>query len=255
MIPALRRERLWPDHIVYIGKIKRLARIKVDGKMLKIGPLATIAELENSAVIAKKAPLIRFAAAELGGPAVRNLATIGGNLINASPAADMACALLALNANLTIRSKTGTREAPIVNFFKGPKLADIAPNEILAEISVPLDGAGVLSKFMKLGKRKSLAISVVSCAITVKPGDGGLCEKATIALGAVAPTPIRAFDAERLLAGAKITDELLELVAEKAASCTSAIDDIRGGAWYRKRMAGQLVKNGIKELFAGRNDR
>ena len=179
---------------------------------------------------------------------IRNRATIGGNLVNARPAADLPPPCMVLNAEFKLKSASGEREVAAVEFFRGPGEADIEPNELLVSINVETPMPWTGGSYIKLGARKTLEISMVNVAalITLQSPDGVITD-ARIALGAVAPTPVRAYAAEELLIGEKPTDELFERAGMTGVGLCSPITDHRGTMEYRCMMIEVLVKRSLKQ--------
>lgn len=234
---------LEPESIIYVGNLPLDTLEEKDG-FLYIGPTTKIAALTQSPLIAAKASVLAEAAASVGSPLVRNLATVGGNLCKASPAADMASALLALDAEVKLTSRERERLVPLTEFFVGPQQTVREATELLTEIRIPLPEGRRGCRFIKLGRRKAASLSVVNVT-AVLDLKNGTCQEAKIALGAVAPTPIRAGKAEALLAGQALTDELIEKAAAAAVEEISPIDDGRATAWYRRRVTGVLVARAL----------
>ena len=207
--------------------------------------------IRNSSLIMKKFSSLGQAAGVLGTPHVRNLATLGGNLCNASPAAECAPALLTLGANAKIASLQGERVVPLEEFFCGPGKSVLNDDEILTEIQIPNLPQFTASLHLKYGSRRvDVAVVGVSVLMTV---DGWQCQDVKIALSAAAPTPFRAKEAESILRGEMLNgakDGLVEKVAQAASDESSPIDDIRGHAAYRRHLVKSLVADGIERLIS-----
>ena len=191
----------------------------------------------------------------MGTPLTKNYSTIGGNLCTAAPSADMPPSLIALDAEARITGPTGKRKVLVGEFFAGPKKSVLKKGELLTEIFVPKAPAKTKAAFMKKG-RTSEDIAQVNAAVRLTVGSDGTCKVARIVLGAVAPTPIRAKEAESMLEGKKLKDihDMVERVAEKAADETKPISDIRSSADYRRAIAKVLVKRAlvsVVEKFGG----
>jgi carbon-monoxide dehydrogenase medium subunit len=244
LIPDLRNRTIQPRLVVDLGGIKTLKYIKETDGWIRIGALTTISEVMDSALIKKRAGLLWDAIQTFGGPLVRNRATIGGNLANASPAADTAVPLLALKAKVKLRSLKGQRTVKLENFFAGYQKTIIKPGEILAEVAIPITTRGTKYGYYRLGRRNAMALSVVSVATVLSVKDK-TCTDAAIALGSVAPTPLRVEKAESLLRGKKIDLELAKQCAQLAANSVSPIDDVRASAEYRRSMCEVLVQRMI----------
>ncbi|MFH1820998.1 MAG: xanthine dehydrogenase family protein subunit M [Methanobacteriota archaeon] len=246
-----------PPHVEYIVDISRLplSYVEHDDKGVRIGALTTLSEIGASPRL-KEEPYDAIAKStlEMGTPLTKNYSTIGGNLCTAAPSADMPPSLIALDAEARITGPTGKRKVPVGEFFTGPKKSVLKKGELLTEIFVPKAPAKTKVAFLKKG-RTSEDIAQVNAAVRLTVSDG-TCKAARIVLGAVAPTPIRAKEAEAMLEGKKLKDisTMVEKVAEKAADASKPISDIRSSAEYRKAIAKVLVKRalaGVVEKFGG----
>jgi len=197
-------------------------------------------------VIKEKFGVLARAASKLGTPQIRNRATLAGNLCNAAPSAELAPALIVLGARARIIGTAGERAVLIEDFFIGPGLTVLKPDEILAEIQVPnlLPRSGGV--YVKHTIRKALDLAIVGVAV-ITTLDGEVLSNVKIALGAVASTPIRVKKAEEILAGKRLEDDLLEKAGLIAAEESSPISDVRSSADYRRKMVGVLVARAIKQ--------
>lgn len=248
LMVLMMRRKIMPTRVVNISRIGSLNFINYDKKRgLRLGALASLRSIERSAAIRENFPLLFDATRVLGSVQIRNMATIGGNLCNASPAADIAPPLLALDAHVVIASQHNRREAPLENFFLGPGKTILRPEEILTEVDVETMPFETETAFAKLG-RTPTDISKVSAGVLLQLHDG-VCRQVRIALGAVAPTPIRTKKAEELLKNRKICDELIEEVARQASDEAKPIDDIRSTAHWRKEAIKYLVKSLLRRMW------
>lgn len=243
VIPDLRAGVIRPEVLIDISRLKNLAYIKEEKKNIRIGGLATISELASSKVIQKYAYVLYEAANQLGNPLVRNRATIAGNLADASPAADTAVPLLALEAEVL----TSRKSVPIDQFFIGPNKTILKKDEIIKEIIIPKSDNDVKMVYFKLGLRNSMAISVVSIALSMEM-ERTFCKKARIGLGAVAPKPIRAYRTEEMLENKEIDERLLKTCGENILKEINPISDIRASAEYRREMASVLLRRLIRQI-------
>ncbi len=240
LMVLMMRRRITPSRVVNISGIRSLDFINYDKKSgLRLGALTSLRSIQKSATIRENFPLLFDATRVLGSVQIRNMATIGGNLCNASPAADTAPPLLALDAHVVIASQHDRREIPLESFFLGPGKTVLQPGEILTEVDVETMPFRTKTAFVKLG-RTPTDISKVSAGVLLQ-SDDGVCRQVRIALGAVAPSPIRAKKAEELLKDRKINDELIEKVAKQASDEAKPIDDIRSTARWRKEAIKYLV--------------
>ena len=249
LVPKLkRREIRAPEYVIDLKGIPGLDEIKFDASGLTLGAMVTIEMVESSAKIQQRLGILAQAAQSMASPQVRNRGTIAGNICNAVPSADSAPPLLTLGARLKIVSGKGERTVNIEDFFTGPGQTALDEDEILAEIqlsSIPPNGKGV---YLKLTPRRAMDLAIVGVAVVVIPQDG-ICRDIRIALGAVAPTPIRAKKAEAILKGQKLDDKLIEKAAQTAAGQSNPIDDHRASAEYRRDMVEVLAKRAIKQAI------
>jgi len=246
LLVDMRARRVNPPVLVDIGRIDELDGIRIDRDEIVIGAATTIAEIKKSELIAEHALLLREACDTFASPAVRNRATIGGNLAYASPAADTAPPLLALDAAIELASAEGRRVVPIDRFFLGVRKCEKREDELLTAIRFPIPASGTTGGFRKLGLRKADAISVVSAAVSIGPSTDGE-RKVRIALGAVAPTPIRARKAEEILA----SGGTIGAAAATATSEASPVTDLRGSEWYRREAVEALLRRLLERVFEG----
>lgn len=244
VVPDVRDRKIAPRLVVDLSGIKALHYIKEGKGTVKIGALVTIADLLNSRLIKKHSPVLWEAAFKFAGPLVRNRATVAGNLVDASPAADVAIPLLALKARVKLRSLRGERTVPLDKFFTGYRKTVTKSGEILTEVEFPVPLRGTKQGYYKLGRRNAMAISVASAAVVLTM-NRSTCTDACIALGAVAPTPLRVEKAEALLRGERVDRELAQKCGEAAAKAARPIDDIRASAEYRRLMCEVLVRRVI----------
>ena len=240
-----------PPHVDYIVDISRLPLnyVERDGKGIRIGALTSLNDIAESPRLRDEPyDVIARASLEMGTPLTKNFATIGGNLCNAAPSADMAPPLIALDAEARITGPAGERKVLVEEFFAGPKKTVLRRGELLTEILVPEAPAKTKAAFLKKG-RTSEDIAQVNVAVRLTVTDG-ICRAARIVLGAVAPTPIRAKGAEAMLEGRGLGEMpgMVETVSEKAAEETKPITDIRASAEYRRALAKVLTKRALMSV-------
>ncbi|HEX2768407.1 MAG TPA: FAD binding domain-containing protein, partial [Geobacteraceae bacterium] len=209
LVPRINYYKLKPEVLVYIGNLG-LDYIREKGGRLLVGAATKLAEIAASKKVAMKAGALAEAAGLAATAAVRTTATIGGNLANASPAADLAIPLLAMDADLRLQSEKGERVVALNDFFKGPGRTILNPGELIIEVSLPFRRGNCV--FLKLGRRKAMSLSVVNVAVYLDMA-GNKCREARIAMGAVAPTPIRCPDAEDMLRDKIIDPQLISRCA------------------------------------------
>jgi len=248
LIPDMRGGRHRPGVLVNVAGLDELGGVRREDGHMIVGGGVTIAELLDAPLIAQTAPVLREAAAVLASPLVRNRATVGGNLADASPAADTAPPLLVLGAEVELASKEGTRRVPLEEFFVHVRETLRQPSELLTAIRWPTPSSRSVGRFRKLALRKTDAVTVVSAAVMVEPDDAGRCGEARIALGAVAPTPLRAHAAENVLCGQALTPDVIAEAAQLVAGVTCCIDDVRGSAEYREQVVKVLVRRLLTEI-------
>lgn len=233
----------WPP-LIDLSHVDELRGISCDDGVVRIGACTTYTELERDPLIARHAGVLAEAAREVGSPAIRNRGTLAGNLANASPAGDTIPALYALEAELELLSSAGLRIVSVTAFFQGPGRTILPPHEFIRAVRIPVRH-GWCGAFERLGQRAALAISKVSAAVCVRM-ENGVVREARIALGAVAPTVVRAAEAEQHLCGAQLTDAACERAGEAAARAASPISDIRSDAAYRRAMCAVLVRDALR---------
>ena len=243
------RQGFWrPSHVVNIKGISSLSRVTFSSRNgLRLGALATVQAIESHAEVRRRYHALAAGATSLAGVQVRNLATVGGNVCNASPAGDTLPALLAFNAQCTITGSTGNRTLPLTEFFKGPGRTALQPGEVLTELTLPRPLPNTGSLYIKHSPRGAMDIATVGVASVISlEEDRRTCRDACIALGAVGPAPFRAVAAEDFLKGKVLTAELLSEAASIAQSVATPIDDVRGTATYRKAMVEALTRRTLQ---------
>jgi CO/xanthine dehydrogenase FAD-binding subunit len=247
LIPQLKqRATKLPQYLIDLKNIPDLDHIKYDAKNgLTIGALATIKAVIDSPAIRDKFSILSQAAGSMASPQVRNRGTISGNICNAVPSADSAPALLTLEAKLKLVGPRGERIVAIGDFFTGPNRT-VLKDEILLEIQVPTPPPKSQGVYLKLSPRRAMDLAMVGVAALVIPDDGK-CKDIRIALGAVAPTPLRAKKAEAVIRGQKPDSKLIEKAATIAAGEARPIDDHRASAEYRREMVRVLTRRAIEQ--------
>ena len=239
-----------PQYIVDIKEIPGLRDISFDETAgLNIGAAASLNAIATSPIIREKCGLLAEAAGTIGSYQVRNRATIGGNICNASPSADTVPALLVLGAMAWVFGGGEEKAVPLDTFFTGPGKTMLGPGNILTSIQVPLSPAGSAHRYLKLGRVRAADLALVGVAVLGFPQAGNPSGYGfRIALGAVAPTPIRAPEAEAVLAES-VDDEAVEKAALAAMRTAKPISDVRANAEYRSAMVRVLTRRGIQEVL------
>jgi carbon-monoxide dehydrogenase medium subunit len=244
VIPAIRRGAWeFPNGVNFIDikGVKDLNFITKEGDAVRIGAATKLSEIVRSPVVKRHARILSEAVYEMASPQVRNAATVGGNLCMASPAADSAPPLLVLNAKVKMKSIKNERIVSLTDFFIGPGRTVLERGEVLSEIQFPAVQSNEKCSRVKMGRRNAFTLSVMSVAAWVRLKNG-LFDCVRIALGAVAPTPMRTMRAERYLNGQKVSMEAIEKAAKIVSSEVKPISDVRASAEYRKDMAKVLTK-------------
>lgn len=251
LIIQMEQRKRQPKVVIYVMRILEWGgiRVEADGSV-RLGATTTLREIETSTVIKEKFPVLSYAASTVGSVQIRNLATIGGNVCNASPAGDTLPALLVLGAQARIQSVRGERMIPLEEVFTGPGQTCLAPDEFLVELILPADAASLSALYYKQCVRQAMDIAVVGVGVAVKRHNGA-CEDVRIALGAVAPTPFRAKTAEEVVRGKEVNARLIQRAAERAQAESRPIDDVRGSAAFRREMVLRLVRRGLNSLLLG----
>jgi CO/xanthine dehydrogenase FAD-binding subunit len=239
--------------LVDVGSLDELVGIREDDGYLHIGGAATMAAIEASPFISERVPVLAEAARSVGSPLVRNRATVGGNLATASPSADTAPALLALDAAVTIAGARGERQVAIADFFRGYRTTALETAEVITDIVIPVPPPTAAGAFQKVGLRNADAISVV-CVATVLDMDGDTCRGARVALGAVAPVPLRAAAVEEALQGTRLTAVTARAAAKRVHEHISPIDDVRASAEYRLWVAESVAARTILQAAGIEDD-
>jgi CO/xanthine dehydrogenase FAD-binding subunit len=248
LIPRMWDKIICPSCFIDIHQLP-LDFVRYEDKYVIIGARVTHTQVIDNTLLKKHLPLLIEACSEIAAPPIRNRGTIGGNLVNASPAADTAPAFLVSDADLVLHCMGSKRCVPVSSFFIGPGKTVIKPGEILTELKIPLPEPKTATKYIKLGLRNALAISIVSIAAKIAIDDDGRITSARIALGSVAPIPIRAVEAEATLVGQFMDTDLIRAAANIASHEASPISDIRASAEYRHYMVEVLTRRILISLF------
>jgi CO/xanthine dehydrogenase FAD-binding subunit len=237
--------------LMNVRRVPELKGITEQGAVVRIGALVTITELLESALVRERLNLLWQACDHFASDQIRNAATVGGNLCNASPAGDTLVPLLALNATVALAAKpNGTlqsRRVPLGAFLLGPGRSARAPTELLVSVEVALPPADFVGAFYKHGTRPGLDISTISIAAGARL-DGGRLRDVRVAFGAVAPTPIRAPRTEASLEGRSPDAETLERAAQVALEEVRPISDVRGSDWYRRELVHNMLKRALTHV-------
>ena len=234
-----------------VAALQGIEEVDDDGAMLAIGATTRIAELARSPLLADRAPLLQRAACGFAAPAIRNMATIGGNLCTASPAGDCLVPLYALGAQVELVSAAGRRRLPIADFIVGPGRSALARGEVVTRVLLPERGPCAWQSYEKIGRRQSLAISVVSFAGLLQLDDERRVTAAHFAWGAVGPTVVSVPGIAAALTGRVIDPALIESAVDRARAAVCPIDDLRASAAYRRALAGNLLRRFLLQVRHG----
>jgi CO/xanthine dehydrogenase FAD-binding subunit len=243
--------RLAHRQFINIWKLRELRGIELSDKHVRIGALATYTEIRRHPILSQEFSMLGQAAALTGAVAIQNRGTIGGNLANASPAADTPPALLAYDAIIEVVSSRGAREIPVTQFYKSYKVTGLEPDELIQAVRLPRVG-GLKSFYRKVGTRKAQAISKVCIAATAVMGarsaQGALIDEARIAFGSVGPYPLRATATEAVLRGQSLDANLVAKARDALAREIRPIADVRSTAEYRLDVAANLLEEFLSGL-------
>ena len=235
--------------VVSLRDIPGLDTIEPEGDGLRIGARVTLAQVLYSDLVAERAPVLAASTRRMGNANIRNKATVVGNLCNASPAADTAGPMLALDAEMIVVGPDGERRVPLTSWFIGPRANCLAAGEIAAAVIVPRQVGAAC--YERLANRRTADLALASTCIHLVVGGDGVVTDARLSLGAVAATPRRSVVAEAILEDARLDTDTIGAAAEAAMNDAQPIDDVRATAWYRREMIRNLVRRGLEGLAAG----
>ena len=244
--------RRYTDTLMNIRRIEGLGGIAEVGDGIRIGALTTVAELRHDPLVARVAPILAKAAEHFASDQIRNAASLGGNLCNGSPAGDMSIPLLVLDAAVELAGwedgEMRTRSVPLDTFFLGPGKIVKKPEELLTAIVFRKPASDFVNHFRKSGPRPALEISTVSVAVGARVANGRL-GNVRVAMGAVAPTPLRARHVEAALEGNRLDADSIRAAVDATAADAKPIDDVRASAWYRARLARVFTEEALNHVL------
>ena len=239
----IKEGKISPQYVISLRHLQGLDHIIYEKGELKIGAMVTHRMLELSPTIRKEFPILIDAVENIGSVQIRNVATIGGNIVNAVPSADSAVPLITLGAEVRVIGPKGKRAMALEDFFIGPGKTLLKGGEILLEFVIPKLPPHTGAAYWKHTRRAAMELPILSVAVLISLDDDmQTCTEARIGLGVVAPTPMRAKNAEAILKGKKVDDEILKKAGKAAAQECKARDSIRGKAWYRRDMVELFVQ-------------
>lgn len=243
--------RTYGATLMNIRRVAALRGVRLEDSALTIGALTTVSNLLSDRLIAEHCPILAETADQFASPQIRNMASIGGNICNASPAGDLLVPLIALGAEVELASKPDgaltCRRVPLEDFVTGPGISALGATEILTFVHIPLH-AGLLGAFRKFGPRPALEIAMAAVAVTGRI-EGGKFAHMRVAFGAVAPRPVRGRAVEAALEGQPATDETINAALSAADADISPIDDVRASAWYRRHLIRALTQAILTDVF------
>jgi xanthine dehydrogenase FAD-binding subunit len=244
-------QKTFGPRLISISRITALKEIDIGEDHVRLGALVTMTDILSHPELTMTAPALVEAADKFASPQIRNVATIGGNFANASPAADAVIPFICLDAEVELArwqdGRVASRSVPIADFFIGPGKSICTTDELITFIGCDRPKANSVSRFFKSGPRPALEIAIVSLGFSARV-DGGTLSSVRIALGAVAPTPVRARKTEKLLEGQQLTDDLVQSALDSLGEEVSPIDDVRGSAWYRQHLARTYLQEALRDV-------
>jgi CO/xanthine dehydrogenase FAD-binding subunit len=245
VVVKMKEHKFAPGYLISLKQILTRDQPEINRETGELTLAASVTHrmIEKSAMIKLEYPILHDAVRNIGSVQIRNVATIGGNLVNAVPSADGAIPLIALDARVNIYGAKGERSLELVHFFTGPGQTVLTKGEILTEIVVPPPLPLTGSAYIKFGRRKAMELPMLGVGVLLSLEEtSGHCTRARVCLGVAAPTPFRALGAERFLTGKDISEEALKEAGKIAAEESQVRDSIRGVAWYRREMVAVLVR-------------
>jgi carbon-monoxide dehydrogenase medium subunit len=252
LVLNMKKKKILPRRVVSLHNLKELDFIRTQDSVVRIGALTRHADVAADPLLETRIPILCEAAGQIGSWQIRNVGTIEGNICTASPAADSAPPLLALNAQLVLASKTAVRTVPLESFFTGPGESVLGNGELLKEIVIELPKQRSAGCYLKLRRRKAVDVSLAGVAFQAETeSDGQTLARVGIALGGVAPTPIRVAEAEAILTGLTV-DEALTKISDCAGIAVQAarpIDDVRATASYRRTIIDGFLHQCAQKVF------
>jgi CO/xanthine dehydrogenase FAD-binding subunit len=248
LVIALRNGDSKPECLIDITQIPELQGIEEKEGVITIGAAVTHSSVASSRVVQRYGRVLSDAASEIGSPQIRNLGTIGGNIINASPAADTVPPLIVLNAIGMIASKEGTREVPVPGLFRGPYKTHLKSHEILVKIVFPILSPGMKTSFVRLARREAMAIARMSVAIILQTKNDQI-EDIRVAVGAVTPAPQRMFEVEAILRGESFHEEILKRSSRKLSEEMIHSSGIRPSTCYKAPVLEALYGRALRKAF------
>jgi carbon-monoxide dehydrogenase medium subunit len=237
-----------PDYVIDVRNLTELNALEFHAASgLTLGAATPLRQIETSPLVLERYPHLAQGAREIGSVQIRNLGSAGGNVCTATPSADIAPALVSLEATARVASSRGERTVPMEQFFTGVRKTVLEPDELLISFQIPAPPPRSSGAYVKLDTRPQMDLAIVGVAVTLAlaPGDSRI-KRAAICLGAVAPTPIRAREAEEILTSGPLTDDLLATAGQAAAKAARPISDVRASADYRREQCDLMTRRAVR---------
>ena len=250
LVLQMKQRLAQPAHVVGMRRLTGLNAIEETDDGICIGALCTQRQVENSPLVRERLPLLAETMGRVATPRIRNMATIGGGLVNGDPNQDPPPSLIALGASVTLVSSAGSRSLPVEDLFQDYYETDVRPGEALASVTVPPQPAGAGWAYLKFLPRTADDYGTVSVAAVVTRDANNTCRDARIVLGSVGVTPVRARDAENLLRGSALSDEAIRAAAAAVPDAVDPLDDFRGSAEYKRDMAEVFTRRAVAQALA-----
>lgn len=241
LLVRLRSLAAKPHCMICMERLDDLKGVRIEGNEIMIGALTTHREMLCDPVVQKEIPIMVCALKNLGSPPVRNMGTLGGNIVTASPAGDTLAPLYNLNAKIELRSKNSSRRLPIESFILGPGRVDLNPGEIVSQVIITLDNRFSVHHYEKVGRRNALSCAIVSMASLLDLAEDNTISEIRLAWGSVGPTVMRLRKIENFLAGRPLTFKGIGEAIGLVQRAVNPIDDIRASADYRREVSGRLL--------------
>ena len=251
LVIMMKQRLVQPEHLVSLYGISDLHGIQLEDGHLRLGAVATHRQVETSDLVRERAPLLAEAFGHVATVRIREMATVGGGLAQADPAEDTPPALMALDASVRLTSSQGDRTVPLEGFFEDYYTTVMEPQEVLADVLVPLPSPGARFAFKKFLPRTADDYGAAIVAVVLHLDANSMCRHVRVALGSAGPVPLRAHGAEKILLGQQVTPEAIREAAEAVKSEVDPIEDIRGSADYKREMAAVFTKRALEEAVAG----
>ena len=250
LVIALRKGDLKPSCLIDVTNIPELRKIEERDGMIFIGAAATHSEVASSSIIKKFGRILSDAVAEIGSPQIRNVGTIGGNIINASPAADTLPPFMVLDAVAQVTSREGEKEVPLHLLFKGPYGTNLKPHEILVNVSFKKLSSDIKTSFVRLARREAMAIARMSVAVILQREKGKRqIKEVRISLGSVTPTPQRITEVEAILRGKTPDEERLKIASRKISEVMIQYSGVRPTTSYKAPVVEALFMRGFRQAL------